>query len=303
VLQRQPFDGSGSEGESVDAQSRRDTVESINHSPRTAPSLASHEHPANDAQRLANDRVWAGGRHVGAYANRRLRPVEVEILVRYRDALSGRVLELGSGAGRLTGYLATIARSVHGIDLSEEMVAYSRRRYPAASFEQGDMRDPAIFGGECWDAIVAAFNILDVVGDAERHTLLDRIRDALAPGGILVMSTHNRGVAGHLGDPLRLSGMSLPVALWTLVRLPRRWLNRRRFVRFERHEPTYAILNDVGHDYAVMHYYSTRDAQVRQFEAHGFEVLSCLDLDGDPVEPGERAENCSELHYVARRVG
>ncbi len=117
------------------------------------------------------------------------------------------------------------------------------------------------------------------------------------------MSTHNRGVAAHLGDPLRLSGMSLPVALWTMARLPRRWLNRRRIVRFERHEPTYAILNDVGHDFSVMHYYSTRDAQVRQFEAHGFEVLACLDLDGEPVGPGELAEQCSELHYVVRRVG
>jgi SAM-dependent methyltransferase len=287
---------------SVDAQSRRETVEATDNRLRTAPSRSSGEHPANAVQRWANDRVWAGGRHVGAYANRGLRPVEVEILVRFRDALSGRVLELGSGAGRLTGYLATMARSVHGIDLSEEMVAYSRARYPAASFTQGDMRDPAIFGAERWDAIVAAFNILDVVGDAERQALLDRIRDALAPGGILVMSTHNRGVAAHLGDPLRLAGMSLRVAIWNLVRLPRRWLNRRRLVRFERREPTYAILNDVGHDYSVMHYYSTHDAQVRQFEAHGFEVLTCLDLDGDPVGPGELAAHCSELHYVVRQA-
>ena len=59
------------------------------------------------------------------------------------------------------------------------------------------------------------------------------------------------------------------------------------YTRFERHEPDYAILNDVGHGYAVMHYYVTRDSQVSQFEAHGFEVLDCLDLDGTPVGPGE----------------
>ena len=305
MLQRQPFEGSGAEGESVDAHSRHATVESTDRVPTRAPAplVSSGEHPANAAQRLANDRVWAGGRHVGAYANRRLRPVEVEILVRYREALCGRVLELGSGGGRLTGYLATIARSVHGIDLSEAMVAYSSARYPTATFAQGDMRDPEIFGDRPWDAIVAGFNILDVLGDADRQTLLDRIHDALSPGGTLVMSTHNRGVAAHLGDPLRLTGLPLPVALWTLVRLPRRWLNRRHFVRFERHEPSYAILNDVGHDFSVMHYYSTRDAQVRQFEAHGFEVLACLDLDGEPVGPGDLAGDCTELHYVVRRVG
>ena len=278
-------------------------IESTDRSLQALPSMSEGAQITEDVQRLANDRVWSGGRLVGAYANRRLRPIEVEILVRYRDNLCGRVLELGSGAGRLTGYLASIARSVHGIDLSEEMVAYSRKRYPAATFAQGDLRDPAIFGAEPWDAIVAAFNIIDVLGDIDRQALLDRIRGALSPGGVLIMSSHNRGVAAHLGDPLRLTGMSFPLAILALGRLPRWWLNRRRLVGFERHEPDYAILNDVGHDYAVMHYYSTRDAQVRQFEAHGFEVLACLDLDGHPVGPGDLAAYCPELHYVVRRAG
>src|SRR6478752_6658868 len=136
-LCRPSFEGTAPRGKSVDAQSRRATVDSTDRGPRQA-TPSTGEHPASAVQRRANDRVWAGGRHVGTYANRRLRPVEIEILVRYRDALSGRVLELGSGAGRLTGYLATIARSVHGIDLSERMIASSRARYPAASFAQGD---------------------------------------------------------------------------------------------------------------------------------------------------------------------
>lgn len=283
------------------AESLRQTVESADRSQEESPS--SGEQPTDRVQRWANDRVWADGRFLGAYANRYLRPVEVDLLVRYGYALSGRVLELGCGAGRLTGYLVAIARSVHGIDLSEKMVAYSRKRYPGASFAQCDLRDPAIFGAQPWDAIVAPYNILDVLGDADRQALLDRIHDALSPSGTLVMSSHNRAVAAHLGDPLRLAGMSIPEAAWNLVRLPRWWLNRRRLVRFERHEPTYAILNDEGHDYSVLHYYSTRDAQVRQFEAHGFEVLACLDLDGERVGPGELADHCSELHYIVKRVG
>jgi SAM-dependent methyltransferase len=278
------------------------SVESTDRSQHVMPSLSAAAPPTEDVQRWANDRVWSGGRLVGTYANRRLRPVEVQILVRYRDTLSGRVLELGCGAGRLTGYLAAIARSVHGIDLSVEMVAYSRQRYPAASFAQGDIRDPAIFGAQPWNAIVAAFNILDVLGDADRQMLLERINDALSPGGILVMSSHNRGVADHLGDPLRLTGMSMRMAVLALGQLPRWWLNRRRLTRFERHESGYAILNDIGHDYAVMHYYATRDSHVSQFEAHGFEVLACLDLDGNPVGPGELATHCPELHYIVQRV-
>jgi SAM-dependent methyltransferase len=252
-------------------------------------------------QRTANDRVWEHGRTLGVYANRDLRPVEVDILVRYRDELSGRVLELGCGAGRLTGYLAAIARSVHGVDLSEEMVAYSRKRYPKATFAQGDLRDAAVFGDAPYDAIVLAFNIVDVLGDADRQLLLDRAHAALAPGGLLVLSSHNRAYAPHLTDPLRLVGVSWTEAAVSLVHLPRWWWNRRHLLRFERREPTYAILNDLGHDYSVLHYYITRDAGVRQLEAHGFEVLETLDLDGAPVGPGELAPRCPELHYVVRR--
>ena len=117
-----------------------------------------------------------------AYANRNLRPVEADILVRYRETLSGRVLELGSGAGRLTGYLAEIAAEVRGIDISPEMVAYSRRRYPRAHFEQGDLRDPSVYRVQPWDAIVAPFNVVDVFGDADRQILLERVDARPGPG-------------------------------------------------------------------------------------------------------------------------
>jgi SAM-dependent methyltransferase len=269
--------------------------------PAPAPSAGAID--VNDMQRVANDRLWGSGRLVDAYATRILRPVEADILVRFRTELSGRVLELGSGAGRLTGYLAEIAAEVRGVDISPEMVAYSRRRYPRVSFAQGDLRDPAIFGPGPWDAVVAPFNVVDVFGDADRQALLDRIHAALVPGGLFVMSSHNRAVADRLGDPLRQVGLSPRGLVSTAVHLPRRWLNRRRLVGFQRNEPSYAILNDVAHDYAVLHYYITRDDQARQLADHGFELVECLDLDGAPVEAGADAAHCSELHYVARRPG
>jgi len=254
-------------------------------------------------QRRTNDRLWSGDRLVGAYANRRLRPVEVDLLIRYRDDLSGRVLELGCGAGRLTGYLAEIATVVRGIDLSASMVEYSRQRYPAASFAEGDLRDSAVFGPDPWDAIVAPYNIIDVLDDTDRQLLLDHVHGSLAPGGVFVMSSHNRAVESHLGDPAKLVGVSLADAAASLGRLPRWWQNRRRLTPFERREPSYAILNDPGHDYSVLHYYITRDAQQSQFERHGFQLLESLDLEGGRVEAGEAAAHSSEIHYVARRIG
>jgi SAM-dependent methyltransferase len=252
-------------------------------------------------QRSANDSIWKGGERVAGYATRTLRPVEVVVLVRHREALSGRVLELGCGAGRLTGYLAEIAAAVHGIDLSSEMVDYSRKRYPRATFSQGDLRDLASVGPGPWDAVVAAYNVIDILGDRARSELLDGIARLLPKGGLLVMSSHNRAVAGRLGDPLRLRGRSLRAALSTLLNLPRWRRNRQRLVAFERNEADYAILNDAAHDFSALHYYITRDGQQAQLEAHGFELLECLDLEGQSVGPGVTSGS-PELHYIARLV-
>jgi hypothetical protein len=84
--------------------------------------------------------------------------------------------------------------------------------------------------------------------------------------------------------------------------MPRRLANRRRVRRLERVEPGYAMLNDEAHDHAFLHYYISRDDQVKQLADHGFELLECLDLDGEPVAAGEAAPASPELHYLARRA-
>lgn len=253
-----------------------------------------------DAQSRANDRLWARPDLVKAYATRVLRPVEVMLLVRYREALSGRVLELGCGAGRLTGYLSEIASSTLGLDISPAMVAYCRKRYPRATFEEGDLRDVGALEPGSFDVIVASYNVIDVLGDAERSGVLDGIHQALRPGGLLIMSSHNRASAPRRGVRDALAARN-PVGLAVSVfELPRWLVNRRRLRHFERDEPGYAILNDVSQDFAALHYYITRDAQARQLTDHAFELIECLDLEGRRVEAGQTARHCSELHYVAR---
>src|SRR5919201_3746705 len=98
-----------------------------------------------DYQAQLNADFWARGDHVGFYAHRELRPVEAVLLRRYRDALSGAVLELGCGAGRLTGYVIEIAAKTHGIDISAAMIAHCRATYPGGVFEVGDLHDLSRF--------------------------------------------------------------------------------------------------------------------------------------------------------------
>lgn len=261
--------------------------------------MTPHSPPAT-----ANARTWASGRYIAEYQSRDLRPVEAEILLRYRQRLEGRVLELGSGAGRVTGYLVELAREVIGVDIAPAMVEYAQRTWPSATFQVGDLTDLSGFEEASVDAVVAPFNVIDVLDDAERNAFLDDLHRVLAPGGMFVMSSHNRGYVGHLRTPLRIRAdlSHLRTFVNDVVRLPRRLRNRRRLVGLEQYADDYVIVNDEGHDYSLLHYYISRDAEERQLRAHGFELLECLDLEGRQVPPGDEASDVAELHYVAESV-
>jgi SAM-dependent methyltransferase len=257
---------------------------------------------AQDDQAHLNAAFWERGDYLEFYANRSLRPVEEVLLERFRDALAGSVLELGCGAGRLTGHLSEVAREVHGVDLSPAMVAYCRRAYPGATFTVGDLRDLSAFEAGSYDAVVAPFNVLDVFDDPERGCVLDEIRRVLVEGGLLIVSSHNRDYVPRVGARARLLIGTPRRPLQSIRRLPRRLRNRHRLAPLQRAENGYAIVNDEAHDFSVLHYYITRDAQERQFIERGFELLECLDLDGRAVSTGAVAARCPELHYVARSV-
>jgi len=255
-----------------------------------------------DIQARLNAEMWARGDFVDFYATRKLRPVEAMLLDRYREALAGRVLELGCGAGRLTGHLCELAQVVHGVDLSPVMVAYCQQTYPQATFSEGDLRDLSQCGSGSFDAIVAPFNVLDVLGDAERRRVFSEVRRILDSGGLLIMSSHNRRYTPRIGTTIRLYVVDPRRPAASIRSLSRRLRNRRRLRPLQRAENDYAILNDEAHDFSVLHYYISRDAQERQLTESGFELLECRDLNGRLVQVGEVAARCPELHYVARRL-
>jgi SAM-dependent methyltransferase len=252
-------------------------------------------------QGLFNAEFWTRGEHVRFYATHDLRPVEAVLLDRYRAELATPVLELGCGAGRLTGHLGAVAHDVHGLDISPAMVAHCRQAYPQMTFSVGDLRDLSPFADGSFGVVFASFNVLDVFDDAARREALQEIRRVVAPDGLLIMSSHNRCYAPRLTRGVRVwIGHPRRQPLASIGRLPRRLRNRRRLRRLERDDNGYAIVNDEAHDFAVLHYYISRDAQEHQFAELGFELVECLDLDGEIVPPGAAEAHCPELHYVAR---
>lgn len=257
----------------------------------------------------ANRATWARGAHVRAYASRTLRPVEVMLLVRLREQFSGAVLELGCGAGRIAGYLVALARECHGIDLSAEMIAECRRRYPGGDFAVGDVLDLSRFDEGCLDAVIAGCNLLDVFDDGERRQALREIRRVLAPGGVLVMSSHNRAYLPRVRPPwhIRVAGLMRGRPRGVLefaadvVRAPRRVRRHARLRGLELRTPDFALISDGAHEFTLVHYFIDPQAQFRQLREEGLEPELAADLDGREITTGAEAPDCPEIHYVARR--
>jgi SAM-dependent methyltransferase len=97
------------------------------------------------------------------------------------------VLDAGCGVGYGSAYLAETAQRVVGLDLSEEAIAYARRRYggPNVEFVVGDLL--ALPQGPDTFDVVCAFETIEHLIDPERFVA--EARRVLKPDGILVAST------------------------------------------------------------------------------------------------------------------
>lgn len=249
-----------------------------------------------------NSSVWARGSFLRSYTSSDLRPAEVVLFVRYRDELGGAVLELGCGTGRIIGCLAPLARECYGMDVSAAMLDQARVRHPTITFIEGDFRDLAQFEDEGLDAVFAGCNVLDILADDARRDTLREIRRILRPGGVLLMSTHNRAYLPHLRGPLQLPTGSLPRIALSASRAPRNVIRHRRLRHLERSTPDYALVSDGAHGYSLVHYFIAPEAQARQLREVGFTPLECLDAAGRTVAFEAPPSDVVELHYAARRA-
>lgn len=114
-----------------------------------------------------------------------------------RHPLSGkRVLDMGCGAGLLTEPLARLGADVTGIDAAPENIEAARAHAllsgVAVAYRQGGIE---AVSGASFD-LVTCLEVVEHVAD--QGAFVAGLADALAPGGLLVMSTPNRTALSKL---------------------------------------------------------------------------------------------------------
>lgn len=250
-----------------------------------------------------NTRVYHRPSVLNEYRHDTLAREDGVALLKYQPAFAGKdVLDIGAGTGRTAIYLAPLARRYQAIDYSPVMVQQFEQALPGVPIALADMRDLSRFGEAEFDFVLASNNVFDAVGHQDRLRTLREVHRVLRPGGTLMFSTHNREVRQLLRGP-RLRFTRNPV---TQARLVVQWCralaNHARLGRLQEIGKDYAIVNDEAHDCSLLHYYIGPEAQRRQLETLGFELLEVLDRFGVPVPSGGRAEHSRWLLYVARRL-
>lgn len=117
------------------------------------------------------------GEHIARYS-------AVEELVRGKS-----VLDIASGSGYGTFQLAKFAKSIVGVDVSEDAILYSRKHYASNNivYVKGDgKRIPA--DDHVFDVVVC-FETIEHLDDY--HVFMAEINRVLKPDGLLVLSTPN----------------------------------------------------------------------------------------------------------------
>lgn len=249
-----------------------------------------------------NRRIYHARGIASHYRQQTLSRAEAIALLKHASAFVGHdVLDLGVGTGRTAIYLAPLARRYEAIDYSPRMVEAMRARMPECSVRIGDMRDLAGFADASFDFVLGACNVIDAVNHEDRMRTFAEVARVLRRDGLFMFSSHNLDFAHALAAPRPEFSRNPATMAANLVHWLRQLVNHLRMKPLREVHAEHALLDDGGHDNALLHYYSRQRHVRAQLDAAGLDTLEALDANGRVLGADDSASAFPYLLYVARR--
>jgi len=119
---------------------------------------------------------------------------------RFLPPTGGRVLDLGCGPGLYASHFLAHGRRYLGVDFSPASIGHARRAVgsPDAAFVLGNVLDAPLNGPH--DLALLLYGEFNVFPPDDAARLLARVREALSPGGTLVLEAQAPSVVRAVGQ-------------------------------------------------------------------------------------------------------
>jgi ubiquinone/menaquinone biosynthesis C-methylase UbiE len=212
-----------------------------------------------------------------------------------------RMLDIGVGAGRTTGYFAEIAEEYIGIDYSENMIKACSKKFQQldkASFAVIDARNMTLYKDDDFDLVLFSHGGLDSVEHEDRIRILHEIWRVGKKGGCFCFSTSNLDAMLPYCQ-LKFSKHPKVFARMFLRLLFVRLLNTEMWkqVRGKQGNLKHTMFIVGGHDWGVKTYCIKPEAQNAQLNDLGFENIRIFDFQGKEIKHLPNTTS-SELYYL-----
>ncbi len=222
--------------------------------------------------------------------HKELQPAEQVILRKFKDEINhSHLLDIGIGAGRTTLHLIPACRHYTGVDYSQKMVEFCKKKFTAdnALFEVCDARDMDLFHDGQFDTVIFSFNGIDSVSKQDRRLILDEVRRVGKPNGLFIFSCHNIRKLDNLFS-YRFTWNPLEAVLELRRYLRFRSLNDKKA---EYEGKDWIILRDGADDFRSEFVYVKPELQVKELEELGFSDIELYSNKTGEIVPLDDIEN------------
>ena len=110
-----------------------------------------------------------------------------------------KILDLGCGPGLYTARLAKLGHTCTGIDFAPAAIQYALKNAPAGcTYQLADIRTAQYEAG--FDLVIYIFGALNLLPPADARLVLEKARQALKPGGRLLLEVSSLDSVDQIGN-------------------------------------------------------------------------------------------------------